>query len=246
MAERTSVVLISGLLCDGEIWAEQERALSARYDVLTLGFMRFSTIEAMAEEVLRVAPPRFSVAGHSMGGRVALEIVRRAPERVQGLALIDTGFSSARPGEETGRYALVTLAEEQGMTALAAAWLPPMVSARRTSDCELIQRLTRMVERADFDLFRGQIHALLKRPNAEPMLGAIDCPTCVIVGRDDSWSPVEQHRAMAAQIPAATLDIIEDCGHMSLVEQPKVINFILMSWMERPMTTMKLDHSSTR
>src|SRR5688572_12102443 len=86
-SDRPCLVLIPGLLCDQDIWAAQEAALRGRYDIMALGFLRFSTIEAMAEEVLRIAPQAFSLAGHSMGGRVALEIVRRAPERVRGLAL---------------------------------------------------------------------------------------------------------------------------------------------------------------
>jgi pimeloyl-ACP methyl ester carboxylesterase len=228
---RPALVLIPGLLCDQEIWAAQAAALGGRYDVIALGFMRFSTIEAMAEEVLRIAPPAFAVAGHSMGGRVALEIVRRAPERVRGLALIDTGYHAARPGEEAGRYALADLAEREGMGALARAWLPPMLSPRRAHDAPLFGRLTEMVERADSELFRLQINALLTRPNAEPLLAQIGLPTCVIVGNQDSWSPVEQSRAMAARIPGATLEVVEDCGHMSLVEQPEAISAALLGWM---------------
>jgi pimeloyl-ACP methyl ester carboxylesterase len=240
---RPCVVLIPGLLCDREIWASQEMALKQRYDVMVLGFMRFSTIEAMAEEVLRVGPPAFFLAGHSMGGRVALEVVNRAPRRVEGLALIDTGFQAARVGEEAGRYALAELAEREGMGALARAWLPPMLAPDRAQDAPLFRALTAMVERADTALFRLQINALLTRPNAEPTLGSIGCPTCVIVGRDDSWSPVEQHRALAACIPDATLEIIEHCGHMSLVEQPDVVTSALLTWLDRS-ATLRADQSN--
>ena len=243
---RPCLILIPGLLCDQDIWADQEAALRDRYDVMVIGFLRFSTIGAMAEEVLRVAPPVFSLAGHSMGGRVALEIVRRVPRRVRGLALIDTGYHAARPGEEAGRYVLADLSERDGMAALARAWLPPMLSPRRLDDTPLFGRLTRMIERADSALFRSQIDALLNRPNAEPLLERIGCPTCVIVGNQDSWSPVEQSRAMAALIPGATLEIVEDSGHMSLVEQPEAINSVLQGWMSLQMGDFERDRELSR
>jgi pimeloyl-ACP methyl ester carboxylesterase len=127
------------------------------------------------------------------------------------------------------------------MGALAKAWLPPMLSPRGAGDAALFQRLTEMVERADADLFRRQINALLTRPDAGPTLPRIECPTCVIVGREDGWSPVEQHRALADRIPGATLEIVEDCGHMSLVEQPEVINAALLKWLDRAQGGAELD-----
>ncbi len=123
----------------------------------------------MADHVLRTAPARFAVAGHSMGGRIALEIVRRAPRRVAGIALLNTGVHPARAGEERSRGLLVQLARTEGMRALAAAWLPPMMGAPPERVAVLTPRLIRMVERSTPEAFAGQIDALLHRPDAAPI-----------------------------------------------------------------------------
>ncbi len=234
MTDRSTVVLLPGLLCDEDIWRDQIEALGAEHAVVCPGFLDYAAIEDMAEAVLAAAPARFCLAGHSMGGRVALEVVRRAPDRVERLALLDTGFHPAKPGEADGRCPLVNLAITQGMSALAARWLPPMLSAGRTGDQALTARLTAMVERADPTLFQRQITALLNRPSAYRMLAAIPCPTAVIVGRLDTWSPPAQHEEMAACIPNAYLVMIEDAGHMSPVEQPEAVSAALLAWMRTP------------
>jgi pimeloyl-ACP methyl ester carboxylesterase len=228
---RSAVVLVPGLLCDNDIWRDQIESLSRDHDVLCPGFMDHDSIEAMAGEILARAPAQFSLAGHSMGGRVALEVVRRAPQRVTRLALLDTGHHPARPGEAEGRAALLRLAREEGMAALARRWLPPMVAADRVADTALMQRLAAMVERASPDLFERQVQALLGRPNAYRALGAIACPTALIVGKLDTWSPPAQHEEMAAHIPGADLTVIDGSGHMSPVERPGAVSAALAAWM---------------
>jgi pimeloyl-ACP methyl ester carboxylesterase len=228
---RSTVVLVPGLLCDQDIWRDQALALGRDHEVLCPGFMDHPSIAAMAEDILDRAPAQFSLAGHSMGGRVALEVVRRAPERVTRLALLDTGHHPAKAGEAASRAALLRLAREEGMAALARRWLPPMVAAGRAADGALMARLTAMVERASPDLFERQVQALLGRPNAYRGLGAIPCPTALIVGRLDTWSPPAQHEDMTARIPGAYLTVIDGSGHMSPVEQPVAVNAALSSWM---------------
>jgi pimeloyl-ACP methyl ester carboxylesterase len=231
-ATRQTVVLVPGLLCDQDIWAHQTEALSRDHRVITPGFMDYPSIEAMADAILDRAPAAFSLAGHSMGGRVALEIARRAPERVTRLALLDTGYHAARAGEAEGRAALVKLARDDGMAALARRWLPPMVAAGRAGDQALMARLSAMVERADPTLFARQVEALLARPAAYRHLASIACPTACIVGRLDTWSPPAQHEEMVAAIPTAYLTVIEGAGHMSPVEAPEAVTEALRQWMQ--------------
>jgi pimeloyl-ACP methyl ester carboxylesterase len=232
LPQPSTVVLLPGLLCDEDIWRGPIQRLSRSHDVVCPGFLDHGSIEAMARDVLVRAPERFSLAGHSMGGRVALEIAARAPERLERLALLNTGFSPARPGEAEGRSRLIRIALEEGMAALARHWLPPMLPAYRVRDEALMSRLTAMVERATPRLFQRQIGALLTRPNAHRGLTAIPCPTAVLVGRQDAWSPLAQHQEMAALIPNAWLSVVEDCGHMAPAEQPEAVADALEAWMQ--------------
>jgi pimeloyl-ACP methyl ester carboxylesterase len=231
LSRGSSIVLLPGLLCDADVWAAQIDTLGRDHDVFCPGFLDHDSLAAMAEDVLARAPETFSLAGHSMGGRVALEIVRSAPDRVERLALLDTGHHPAKAGEADGRRALLQLAREQGMEAMAQRWLPPMVAPNRVTDTGLMQRLAAMVARATPDLFQRQIQALLTRPNAHAALSGITCPTALVVGRQDSWSPLAQHEEMAVCIQNAFVTVIEESGHMSLVEQPQAVCAALQSWM---------------
>jgi pimeloyl-ACP methyl ester carboxylesterase len=145
--------------------------------------------------------------------------------------LLNTGFRPARPGEAEGRSRLIRIALEEGMTALARHWLPPMLAPHGARDAALMGRLTAMIERATPRLFQRQIGALMTRPNAHRGLSAIPCPTAVIVGRQDAWSPLAQHEEMAALIPGSWLSVIEDSGHMSPAEQPEAVADALDAWM---------------
>lgn len=233
---RPRIVFLPGLLCDAEVFAVQVAALAPFADVAVADFTGCDTIEAMA----RVALARFdgpvSLVGFSMGGRAALEAVRVAPQRVERLVLMDTGATPARDGEAAGRMELVELAHRDGMRALAARWLPPMVHADREADPTLIGPITAMVERMTPAIFERQIRALLGRPDARPVLAAVRCPTLVVVGRQDRWSPLEQNRALAETVPGARLAVIEDAGHFSPVERPEAVAAALVEFF-RPATS---------
>ena len=162
----------------------------------------------MAERVLADAPPTFALAGHSMGGRVALEVVRRAPGRVERLALLDTGCRARPPGaagdgERAGRLALLASAREHGMRAMARTWVQPMVHPERLADAALIDAIVAMFARRTPQQFAGQIEALLARPDATDVLRAVACPALVLCGREDGWAPPSQHEEMAALMPGA-------------------------------------------
>jgi len=234
---RETLFLLPGLLCDAVVWAHQMRVLGTEHDVRVPDFRMLDSIDAMADAVLEQAPARFSVAGHSMGARVALELVRRAPDRVRRLALLDTGIHPVRPGEAERRQDLIDLGRNDGMRALADAWLPPMVrEGRLDSDPALRDTLYAMVERMTPTVHRNHIAALLRRPDAAPHLGAIRCPVLVGVGRDDRWSPPVQHETIVAAIHGARYVVFEGSGHMAPMEVPEAVTQALRDWMAVPVS----------
>jgi pimeloyl-ACP methyl ester carboxylesterase len=227
------LLLLSGLLCDETIWADIPQRLRDSADAHIISFRGFSSIPAMAAHVLATAPERFAVAGHSMGGRVALEVVRSAPWRVSGLALLNTGVHTVRDGEPQSRGRLLRLAYGRGMSALAAEWLPPMMAAGTSRAAELMPRLRAMVERSTADSYAGQINALLNRPDALPVLPTIAVPTLLLSGSEDTWSPISQHETMRRRIPHATLFEIHGAGHMAPIERPEAVAVALREWLSK-------------
>jgi pimeloyl-ACP methyl ester carboxylesterase len=227
------LLLLSGLLCDETVWADIPERLGDVADVCIISFSGFSSISAMAEHVLATAPERFAVAGHSMGGRVALEVVRCAPRRVSGLALLNTGVHAVRDGEAQSRGRLLRLAYEHGMSALAAEWLPPLMAGGTSRTAELMPRLMAMVERSTPDSYACQIHALLNRPEALPVLPTIGVPTLLLSGSEDTWSPISQHETMRRRIPHATLFEIHGVGHMAPIERPDAVAVALREWLAK-------------
>lgn len=230
---RQPLLLLCGLLCDETAWADIPERLSDVADVRVISFGGFSSLTAMAEHVLKIAPARFALAGHSMGGRVALEAVRSAPQRVSGLALLNSGAHAVREGELQSRERLLRLAQDQGMSALAAEWLPPMMSTDISRNAALLPPLTAMVERSTFDSYAGQVNALLNRPDAFSVLPTVGVPTLLLSGSEDTWSPVSQHETMRRRIPHATLFEIHGAGHMAPVERPDVVAVALREWLAR-------------
>jgi pimeloyl-ACP methyl ester carboxylesterase len=225
------LLLLSGLLCDETVWEGVAPRLADIARIEMIAFAGLSSIEAMARRVLHNAPPRFALAGHSMGGRVALEVLRLEPQRVTALALLNTGVHPQAPGETESRGRLVDLARGEGMTALAAQWLPPMMGANAARTAALLPGLTAMVERNTPASFAGQIRALLERPDAAPVLPTIAVPTLLLSGEDDRWSPVSQHADMQTQIANARLVSIADTGHMAPVERPDAVAQALRDWL---------------
>lgn len=226
--------LLPGLICDELVWASQVNALSDYRPVAVSGYGNANSLVTMAETVLESAPEYLSVAGHSMGARVALEMYRLAPQRIARLALLDTGVHPLAPGEKEKRLALLDIGKTNGMAALVAGWLPPMLHPDRRDDPAFMQPLQDMCMRAGLEQFENQINALIDRPDARPLLPQITCPVLVGVGSDDAWSPVEQHRNMAAALPHATLTIFDHAGHMAPFETPDQVSAALRQWLERP------------
>jgi pimeloyl-ACP methyl ester carboxylesterase len=237
-SSKQSLVLLPGFLCDQTVWKQQITALSDVADAVCMEWApEHDSIPAMAEAVLKWAPHGpFALTGHSMGGRVAFEIARLAPERLTKIAVFNTG-SDARPAgdagaaEEAGRRKLLSTARNQGMRAMAVEWLKGMLPAYRQDDRELTEEIIQMFERKSPDLFEIQMLALLGRPNAAPTLDQIPCPTLVLTGRDDAWSPPARHLDMAQLIPKSELVLIPKCGHMSTMERPEEVSAAMRRWL---------------
>jgi pimeloyl-ACP methyl ester carboxylesterase len=232
-----SLLLIPGLLCDDAVWTSQAAALADIAAVRVANNGDTDSLGALAESIIAQAPPRFALAGHSMGGRIALEVARRVPERLIGLALLDTGYEALAPGEAgereaAGRHALLAMARREGMRSMARTWLQGMVYPPRLSDEELVEPILDMFERRTPNLFALQIKALLARPDATSVLPTLQCPTLVLCGREDTWAPPSRHAVMAKMIRHSTLEIIPDCGHMSPLERPRAVNQALRRWLE--------------
>jgi pimeloyl-ACP methyl ester carboxylesterase len=189
------------------------------------------SITRMAEDCLKAYAGSLRVAGHSMGARVAMEIARLAPDRVERLALLDTGIHPLKEGEAETRREIVEYAYENGMEALAARWLPPMVYEPNQS-ATLMKELTDMVLRYDEDQHARQIKALVNRPDASAYLPDIHCETLVMVGKEDQWSPVSRHERMLELLPNARLEVIEDAGHFAPVEKPDAVADLLVPFLK--------------
>lgn len=225
--------LIHGLMCDETVWAHQQAALADEFHVMVPDLRDFDSLEGMARSVLALAPPRVHLVGHSMGGRVAWEVVRLAPERVRSLVVLDTGVHPVAEAEPAMRQRLVDLADSGGMEAVVEEWLPPMLHPERRDDRELVEPLRAMVTGYRIDQFKGQIRALLGRHDATLLLPTISCPTLVICGRQDGFSPLARHEEFAALIPGAELAVVEDAGHFVTVEQPEAVTALLVDWLAR-------------
>jgi pimeloyl-ACP methyl ester carboxylesterase len=235
VTDRT-IVLLPGLLCDDAAWTPQQRELASHGRCIVPDYGALASITAMGECVLDASPGRFSLAGHSMGGRVALEVVRLAPERVERIALLDTGIDPIPPGEAGAsereqRMALLRIAEEHGMRAMGRQWARGMVHPDRI-DTPLFEAILDMIERKTPAVFEAQIRALLDRPDARATFAALGVPTLLVCGRQDAWSPLARHEKMHATLPGSRLAVIEDSGHMTTMEQPDEVANVLLDWLD--------------
>jgi pimeloyl-ACP methyl ester carboxylesterase len=230
------LLLCPGLICDPRLFEAQLVAFPQARAVEGYGLA--DTIDAMAAIALAVADAegvtRFDLFGHSMGGRVALEVYRRAPERIRRLALASTGVHPVSAAEPEKRLALQRIGHEQGFEALVDTWLPPMVAdANRRKDA-LYQPMRQMCLDQGQAQFDAQIKALLGRPEVKGLLPSIACPTLVMTGELDSWAPPHQHEEIAAAIPDSELVIVAGAGHMLPAEAPEAVNAAIAAWLDRP------------
>jgi pimeloyl-ACP methyl ester carboxylesterase len=190
-------------------------------------------VKEMGEAVLRDAPwKEFALAGLSMGGYVALEAMRQAPERVTRLALLDSRARPEMPDETQRRQQLMKLARtERGFTPVTSRMLPLMLHPSRVKDAGLTKTIRDMAERTGVEAYLRQQRAIISRPDFRPGLRKIKCPTLVLCGRQDQLTPLECSEEMAAAIPGSNLVVVEECGHLATLERPEIVNAALREWL---------------
>ncbi len=227
------MVLLPGLLCDAALWEPQLSDLADIADFFVADLTEYETVKEMGESVLRDAPWReFALAGLSMGGYVALEIMRQAPQRVTRLALLDTRARPEIRDDTVRRQQLMKLAQtERGFTPVTRRMLPLMLHPSRVKDVQLTRTIREMAERTGVEAYLRQQRAIIARPDFRPGLRTINCPTLVLCGRQDQLTPLECSEEMAAAIPGAKLAVVEECGHVSTLERPDEVNALMRAWL---------------
>lgn len=233
MPDRIPLILVPGLLCDERLFAPQVDALSGLADIAIADTTPFDSVAASAAAILAHAPRRFALGGLSMGGYVAFEILRQAPERVLGLALLDTSARPDSPEQIQRRTDFIALAERGKFKGVTPQLLPMLVHKDRLNDTALTNVVFGMAEAVGKDAFIRQQCAIMARPDSRPLLPAIRCPTLVVVGRDDLITPPAIAEEMADAIPDANLVTIKWCGHLSSLEQPEAVSDALTAWLGR-------------
>jgi pimeloyl-ACP methyl ester carboxylesterase len=231
MPNRPSLVLLPGLLCDCTLWRHQRAALAALAEITVADLTRDDDIDAMAARILSEAPEAFALAGLSMGGYAAQAVIRRAPQRVERLALIDTSYLADSPEQIQRRTDFINLAERGKFKGITPKLLPMLLHPDRLADRELCDTVIGMAENIGKDAFIRQQKAIMSRPDGARDLGRIQCRTLVLCGREDAPTPVDLHEKMAAMIANATLVVVENSGHLSPLEQPAAVTGAMRGWL---------------
>lgn len=216
------VVFLPGLICDARLWRDVIDGLSLSIAPMVADLRLDDTIAAMAERTLAVAPPRFALAGLSMGGYVALEIMRQAPDRVTHLALLDTSARADTEERRDIRRRGIELAGQGKFVGVSRGLLPTLL-APHNLDTPLAEDVQAMSERVGKDVYVRQQKAIMGRINSVPELGRIACPTLVGVGEVDQLTPPELAEEMAAHIPGAELVRFPQAGHLPTMENPPAV-----------------------
>jgi pimeloyl-ACP methyl ester carboxylesterase len=231
MTRKPALILLPGLLCDAALWQPQIDRFGDRFAITVADLTRDDTLRGMAGRVLASAPPRFALAGLSMGGYVAQEILREAPQRVSRVALLDTSARPDSPDQTERRRALIKLAQTGKFKGVTPRLLPLLIHPARLDDRALTGTVMAMAERVGQGAFLRQQHAILNRPDGRPDLPSIVCPALVVCGRNDALTPPALSREMADALPDAGMLELEECGHLSSLEQPELVNRAFEDWL---------------
>lgn len=227
------VLALPGLVNDEQLWQHPVAALGSRHPFTSFALVPHRSMGELAEMALARAPAgRFALMGLSMGGYLAFEVLRRAPERVLALALLDT---SARPDtpEQTATRRQAIAASTDDYEGVVRGLLPKLVHADHVEDPAVTEPLMAMARRVGRDGYVGQQEAIIGRADSRPTLAQVRMPTLVLCGRDDQLTPLALHEEMHAGIAGSQLVVVDRCGHMSPLEQPEAVTAAIAEWLGR-------------
>ena len=228
----TPLVLIPGLMCDARLFAPTIAAFSPSHDLVLANITEHDTMQTLASEFLKTAPPTFALCGLSMGGIVAMEIVRQAPHRVARLALLDTNPRAESPEMQQQRTAQMQAVKDGRLTEIMREELKPRYLAESEKRQDLLTLCMDMAHNLGSQIFLRQSQALMTRPDQTETLRNADTPALILCGREDALCPVSRHEMMASLLANATLEIIDGAGHLPTLEQPDKTNAALARWLE--------------
>lgn len=214
------IVFIPGLMCTARIYQHQAEELGQTHPVLLANHWSHGSMAEIARSILDAAPERFALAGTSMGGYAAFEIMRQAPARVAKLILMSTSAKPDAPERSADRRKQVDGARKHGLHAGTAALYPKLVHPARHEDLHLLATFHEMAEQLGVEAFARQIEAIIGRADSRPLLGEISVPTLVIASRDDTLITPDNSEEIAGAIRGAKLELVEHCGHMGMIERP--------------------------
>lgn len=231
MTQSLPLVLVPGLLCSARLYAPQIPALWPYGPVTVADHRRDDDMAAIARRILDAAPPRFALAGLSMGGYIAFAMMRLAPERIVRLALLDTSARPDTPEQSEGRRKFNAMAQAGKLADVVDTLTPRFLHRDRAND-ETLRRIVRdMAAETGPEAFVRQQKAIISRQDSRPLLAAIRCPTLVLVGDGDVLTTPELAREIAGGISGSRLVVVPDCGHLSTIEKPDAVNAALADWL---------------
>ena len=230
MAEKPKLVLVPGLVCDATVWGYQAAHLADIAEISVPAVADGETMAKMARIALAEAPPSFALAGFSMGGYVALEMLRQAPDRITRLALLDTSARGDSAKKAEWRRNVISACERGEYNAVIEGMMPVLLHADRQSGA-LPTFVRTMAGRVGGDVYLCRQYAIATRQDSRELLRAFTRPVRAICGRQDGMSTIEEHEEIAALAPRGRFSLIEDCGHMTILEQPQAATALLRDWL---------------
>ncbi|MCK8482447.1 alpha/beta hydrolase [Aliiroseovarius sp. S2029] len=228
----TPLVLLPGMMCDARLFAPQFAAFSGRRMVVSAPLTDYASIKGLAQAVLSDAPPRFALAGLSMGGIVAMEVLRQAPDRVDRIALLNTNPLAEADAVKARRLPQMQKVREGELARVMRDEMKPNYLSDGPHRTEILDLCMEMALDLGPHVFLTQSRALMDRPDQSETLRAAQLPALVLCGRDDTLCPVSRHELMADLIPDARLEIIDGAGHLPTLEQADKTNAALARWLE--------------